>query len=302
MAKPFKKDDIGKGIRALLNNIENESKKDPEKVVRELSGSVAEIPVSAIEVNPFQPRKDFDPEALKDLSESLKIHGLIQPITVRRMSEGQYQLISGERRLRASKIAGLTMIPAYVRIANDQELLEMALVENIQRENLNPIEIAITYQRLVDECQLTHETLSGRVGKNRSTVTNFLRLLKLPPDIQSSVKEKKLSMGHARALVGIDDVGFQLSVFRETITKDLSVRELEALIRIQSETKANKKASSKSQLPESYRLVQDTFSSFFGTKVQLKRNSLGKGQVMINFQNDHDLNRLLDIIEEKEKN
>jgi ParB family chromosome partitioning protein len=202
MAKKVKKKELGLGIRALLSNLdEGEATPEEQKeVVKELSHTVAMIPVDQIEVNPFQPRVEFDEEALKELSSSIKVHGVIQPLTLRRLSDNAYQLISGERRLRASKLAGLQEVPAYVRLANDQEMLEMALVENIQRQDLNPIEVAITYQRLIDECSLTHQNLGGRVGKKRSTVSNFLRLLQLPPQIQQALKNKRISMGHAKAL------------------------------------------------------------------------------------------------------
>jgi ParB family chromosome partitioning protein len=300
MAKNVKKKELGLGIRALLSNLD-ESSETPEQqkeVVRELSHTVAMIPVSQIEVNPYQPRKDFDEEALEELAQSLKTHGLIQPITVRRLSGKEYQLISGERRLRASRIAGLTEVPAYVRIANDQEMLEMALVENIQREDLNPIEISITYQRLIDECSLTHENLGDRVGKKRSTVTNFLGLLKLPPQIQQALKDRRISMGHAKALRGIEDVAIQLSIFNEIITKGLSVRETEQLARDYQQPKGKAPAASPKRLPEGFQQVQDNLRDFFGAKVQLKANEQGKGQILIPFTSNDDLNRLLDLLDQ----
>jgi ParB family transcriptional regulator, chromosome partitioning protein len=299
MVTKVKKTELGKGIAALLGNIESEVNKDPEAVVRELSHTIASIKISDIEVNPWQPRYDFDQDALNELSESIKIHGLIQPITVRRMSSNQYQLISGERRLRASKIAGILDVPAYIRIANDQEMLEMALVENIQREELNPIEIAITYQRLIDECALTHEKLSDRVAKNRSTVTNSLRLLRLPPEIQTGIKEKRVTTGHAKVLVGIDDIALQLMLFKRIMLERLSVREVEDIARSYAEAKNKKKAKSDGTMPDAYKPVQDMLSSFFGSKVALKRKPSGQGQIMINFKNDGELNRILDLIEEK---
>lgn len=298
MAKDIKKKELGLGIRALLSNLdETETPEQQQEVVRELSHTVAMIPVSQIEVNPFQPRKDFDPEALEELAQSLKVHGLIQPITVRRLSSKEYQLISGERRLRASKLAGLTEVPAYVRIANDQEMLEMALVENIQREDLNPIEISITYQRLIDECSLTHENLGDRVGKKRSTVTNFLGLLKLPPQIQQSLKNRQISMGHAKALRGIDDVAIQLSIFNEIVSKGLSVREAEQLARDYQQPKAPSSPAPR-KLSDSYQAVQDNLRGFFGAKVQLKTDQQGKGQIIIPFSSNDDLNRLLDLLEQ----
>jgi ParB family transcriptional regulator, chromosome partitioning protein len=296
-----KKVELGKGLAALLGNIEAEVNQGPDaarEVVRELSHSVAHIPVEQIEVNPWQPRYEFDETALKELSESIKIHGIIQPLTVRRMSNNQYQLISGERRMRASKLAGLTEIPAYVRIANDQEMLEMALVENIQREELNPIEVAITYQRLIDECALTHEKLSERVAKNRSTVTNMLRLLKLPPEIQASIKEKRVTTGHAKVLVGIDDIGLQLTLYKQILLQRLSVREVEDLARSYQEAKSKKKKDNPS-VSDAYKPVQDILSAFFGSKVFLKRKPSGQGQIAIAFKNDAELNRILDLLEEK---
>ncbi len=296
MAKKVKKKELGLGIRALLSNMDEELQKDQEKVVKELSHSVATIPTKEIEVNPFQPRNDFDPTALDELADSIRVHGLIQPITVRRLGPNQYQLISGERRLRASRLAGLEEIPAYIRIANDQEMLEMALVENIQREELNAIEIAITYQRLIEECSLTHERLAERVGKNRTTITNFLRLLKLPPDIQEAVKDRQITMGHARALVGVDDYGLRASLFRQTLRDGLSVRALEKLIQSYQAPKTEKP---KDKLPDEYKQVQQTLRSFFGSKkVQLKLKGEGKGQIVIPFTSVDELNRILDTIED----
>jgi ParB family transcriptional regulator, chromosome partitioning protein len=302
MVTKVKKTELGKGIAALLGNIESEVNRDPEMVkdvVRELSHTIATIPIAEIEVNPWQPRYDFDQVALNELSESIKIHGLIQPITVRRMSNNQYQLISGERRLRASKLAGILDVPAYIRIANDQEMLEMALVENIQREELNPIEVAITYQRLIDECALTHERLSERVAKNRSTVTNSLRLLRLPPEIQTGIKEKRVTTGHAKVLVGIDDIALQLMLFKRIMHERLSVREVEDIARSYAEAKNKKKVKPDGSMPDAYKPVQDMLSSFFGSKVALKRKPSGQGQILVNFKNDNELNRILDLIEDR---
>lgn len=296
MAKEVaKKAALGLGVRALLTNIEAQSQEKQAEVTRELTHTVATIPLSEIEVNPYQPRKDFDPDALAELSESLKVHGLIQPITVRRLADKQYQLISGERRMRASKLAGFMEIPAYVRLANDQEMIEMALVENIQREDLNAIEVAITYQRLMDECSLTHENLGDRVGKKRSTVTNFLRLLKLPPDIQKGLKEDSISMGHARALLGIADFAMQHSIFKNVVTDNLSVRETEDLIRHYNEDKRPKPA--KPKLGADYQNVQDSLRTRLGAKVALKVKSNGGGQIAIPFTSTKDLNRILDLLE-----
>ena len=296
MAKKVDKQNLGLGIRALLSNLAEQVAIDQEMVVKELAHSVAMIPVAEIEANPFQPRNAFNPEALDELADSLRIHGLIQPLTVRRMAPNAYQLISGERRLRASRMAGLEEVPAYIRIANDQEMLEMALVENIQRENLNAIEVAITYQRLKEECRLTDEVLAERVGKKRSTITNHLRLLKLPPDIQQAIKDARLSMGHARALAGIDDYALRDSLFRQTLREDLSVRALETLIAAYQNPKAKKQTA---KLPDDFDKVQQQFRSFFGTKkLAIKLQGEGKGQISIPFSSVEELNQLLDRIEE----
>lgn len=295
MAKKVKKRELGLGIKALLSNIDHKVEENPEMVVRELSNTVAFIAVNNVDVNPFQPRKEFDEESLKELAESLKVHGLIQPITVRRLDSKHYQLISGERRLRAAKLAGLEEVPAYIRIADDQEMLEMALVENIQREQLNAIEVAITFQRLIDECELTHEELSDRVGKDRTSVTNYLRLLKLPPEIQQALKLKLLSMGHARALVGVENILLQNALFKETVEKGLSVRALENLIREATEPK--KKPVAKSSLPDDYQAVENQLKSSLEAKVELKLKNKGKGQIIIHFDSDETLNNILDKIE-----
>ena len=297
MAK-VKKKELGKGIRALLGNIEENTAtpRRKKKVVQELTASVAMISLDEISVNPFQPRIAFDEEALNDLSQSIKVHGLIQPITLRRLSEKEYQLISGERRFRASKLAGLTEVPAYIRLANDQEMIEMALIENIQRENLNAIEVAITYQRLIDECDLTHETMAERIGKKRSSITNYLRLLKLPPEIQQSIKSKEISMGHARVLAGVEDPAKKLILFKRTIQDALSVRELEKLAKLYSLGSGSK--NKEQDLDSDYKNVQTQFQEFFGSKkLKLKVNSKGKGSITIPFTSTRELNRLLDTLE-----
>lgn len=294
-----KRKELGKGIRALLSNIED--KNSPEQrteVVQELSRNTGMIRTSEIEVNPFQPRTEFDPKELEELAQSLRTYGLIQPITVRRLNDSQYQLISGERRLRASKLAGLAEIPAYVRIVNDQELLEMALVENIQRSNLNAIEVGISYQRLIDECQLTHETMAERVGKDRSTITNYIRLLKLPPPIQNALKTSSISMGHARALAGISEIDRQLYVFNELISKGLSVRALEQFIKSYNSPKSAKSKSSDDQtFKAELTKMSDTLSHKYNTKVSIVRNADGKGVITFNFLNDNELNDLFESME-----
>src|SRR5471030_497670 len=229
-----KRNALGRGLSALLNDSENVyTNKNNISQGSEVAGlgSVNDIKLSEIEVNPFQPRTDFDEQALGELADSIKLQGLIQPITVRRVNAHKYQLISGERRFRASKLAGLTAIPAYVRTANDQQMLEMALIENIQRENLNAIEVALSFQRMIDECNLKQEELGERVSKNRSTVTNYLRLLKLPPTIQASIRDGQVSMGHARALIGVDDTMQQIYIHKQIIQQGLSVRRVEEMVR-----------------------------------------------------------------------
>lgn len=297
MAKKVKKKQLGLGVRALLTNMDAETNEVQAEVVKELSNTVLMIPVGEIEVNPWQPRNEFDQEALEELAASLKTHGLIQPLTVRRMADKQYQLISGERRLRASKIAGLTEVPAYVRLVkDDQHMIEMALVENIQRENLNPLEVAIGYQRLKEECNLTHDSLADRVGKKRSTVTNFLRLLLLPPAIQKSLQEDKISMGHAKAILALEDVDMQLTVFEEVVKKGLSVRATESLVKSYKEPRSKKKPAPK-KLSGDYQAVEDNLRNHLGAKVSLKVKSNGSGSISIPFTSTDDLNRLLDKID-----
>ena len=298
MAKKVKKKELGLGIRALLSNTDTQVEDNKEEVVKELSSSVAMIPIDQVNANPEQPRKEFDAEPLEELCESIKVHGLIQPITLRRMNDQSYQLISGERRLRASKMAGLTEVPAYVRIANDQEMLEMALIENIQREALNPMEIAFTYSRLLKEFELTHGVLAERVGKKRSTVTNFINLLDLPPSIQTALKNKQISTGHAKALNGVKDIGLQLALLKKIINEQLSVRATENLIKAQKEAGNTLKKPTKTNLPTEYQHIQDNLSHHYGSKVVLKLdpNKKEKGQITINFSDTEELNRLLDMM------
>ena len=298
-----KKKELSRGIRALLSNIEDKSPiPQTKEIVKELSSNIAEISLEDIEINPFQPRTEFDPEELMNLAKSIRTYGLIQPITVRSLGGNKFQLISGERRLRASKMAGLSAVPAYIRIADDQGMLEMALVENIQRAELNAVEVAISYQRLIDECSLTHEELSSRVGKNRSTITNYIRLRKLPPVIQAGVKKDQISMGHARALAGVDNVSLQLTYFHRTVEDKLSVRALEQLIRGGGSTSQGSSSSSSSSagssLPSEVVEIRDELSDQFGTKVEIKRDTKGKGQFVIKFSHDSDFNRILDILQE----
>jgi len=295
-----KKKALGLGIKALLNNIDDELKTASDSIpaVSEKQGRPvgARIPINKIELNLKQPRHDFDEKALNELAESIKTHDIIQPITVAHLANGKYRLISGERRLRASKLAGLKDIPAYIRTADDQSYLEMALLENLQRENLNAIEIALSYKRLMDECELTQEQVSERMKKERSTVANYLRLLKLPPDIQKSVRDGQISMGHARAIIGLDKVEEQLYVFRETISKGLSVRQVEQLVKnlLQDKKSIDSKEKKTIKLPPAYRRIEDNMASHFATKVQLNRKKNGKGSITIDFYNDEDLERIMD--------
>lgn len=300
-----KKQALGKGIRALLNTIDEEMKAPvapandkPDNAVATGTAAISRIPVDQIEVNPKQPRHDFDPQALKELSESIALHDIIQPVTVIRLAEHRYQLISGERRWRASKMAGLQDIPAYIRTAtDDQELLEMALLENLQRENLNAIEIALSYKRLMDECELTQEQVAERMKKERSTVANYLRMLKLPPDIQKAVRDGSLSMGHARAIISLELIDQQLYVYREVQQKGLSVRQVEQLVKdmlSERQGQGSKVAAAAQKLPPAFKRIEDNMASHFATKVRLDRKKNGKGAVLIEFYNDEDLERIMD--------
>lgn len=288
-----KKKGLGRGLGALLSDSESAQEANQ-------AGSVYEIALDAIETNPYQPRQDFDPDSLAELAASIQKQGIIQPITVRRLQEGRYQLISGERRWQASKIAGLKTIPAYVRTADDQQMLELALIENIQRQDLNPIEIALSYQRLIAECGLKQEELGDRVGKKRSTVTNYLRLLKLPPDIQAGLRDGTISMGHARALLGLEDPAKQLFVYQKIVAEQLSVRQVEALVQQDNRSAAAKANAQQSKpthsLPE-LRQLQQKLSSHFGTKIQIKTGkSPNKGEIKIPFSSIEELNRLIEIL------
>lgn len=288
----MKKKALGRGLSALLSDTPETGRLEEAPLA---SGNMNEIAISEIEVNPFQPRKNFDKETLRELADSIKVHGIIQPVTVRKLARNQYQLISGERRFQAARLAGLKTIPVYVRSADDQQMLEMSLIENIQRENLNPIEIALSYQRLLTECNLKQDELGDRVGKNRTTVTNYLRLLKLPPDIQIALRDNKLSMGHARAIISIENSEVQLLIFKRTVREDLSVRQVEELVR--SMTKAVKEKSQTNTTTASSREIvqlQAKLSSHFGTKVNVKSDGR-KGEIKIPFLSIEDLNRILDI-------
>ena len=285
-----KKPVLGRGLGALIDEASHKT---------HAIDLINEIEIDKIVVNPFQPRKEFDEELLAELSESIRQVGIIQPITVRKTEEGTYQIISGERRLRASKKAGLTKIPAYIRTADEQGMLEMALIENIQREDLNAIEVAISYQRLMEECKLTQENLSDRVGKKRSTVANYLRLLKLPAEIQLGLRNGKISMGHARAIVNIEDPETQLMIYHEAIKYDFSVRKIEEVVRELSVDEEIKKEPLKKSnlLPEEYSNLKKHLSNYFGTNVAFKRDNNGKGKIVINFNTDDELERIVSIID-----
>ena len=299
---------LGKGLGALLgNDADLSSIRKPVGYVNKVvvgaekpaqpTADIMRIPIDMIEPNPYQPRMNFDQEALEELADSIKTLGLIQPITVRQRAEGKYQIISGERRFRASRIAGMTMIPAYIRDANDQGMLEMAIVENIQRENLDPIEIAMSYQRLIDECSLTQEQMAFRVGKKRASVTNFLRLLKLPAKIQHDLKVGLLSVGHAKVLLGVDDIKLQEYLCDLVIKEGLSVRQLEHKIKKLSEPKKTE-VDQGQELPEEYFKVLEIVGKYFENNISLKRSDSGKGSMTIHFNSDDEVRKFLKALED----
>lgn len=296
-----KKPALGRGLSALLENANTDitTRLTPDGE-QKVTGSIAEITIASIEANPFQPRSLFEEESLLELAESIKTHGIIQPVTVRKMGYDKFQLISGERRFRASQIAGLTKIPAYIRVANDQTMLEMALVENIQRENLDAIEIAISFKRLIQECNLTQEALSDKVAKKRSTVTNYLRLLKLPPEIQVAIRKNIISMGHARAILSVDGIDGQLELFDRVLKDGLSVRKTEDLAHFfqGTEKKTEKKDPTNFLMPQ-HEIEKKYLSQIFDSKVELKRDRSGKGKIIINFLSDNDLERILNTLKSK---
>lgn len=299
MTPPNKKDSLGKGIRSLLRNIDDDLKNTAgalsTDVVAKTTGTTR-IALSEIEINPKQPRKDFDEAALKELSASIKIHDIIQPLTVSKMASGKYRLIAGERRFRASKLAGLKDVPVYIRQANDAELLELALLENLQRENLNAVEIALSYKRLMDELDYTQEQVAERMGKERSTVTNYIRLLKLPPDIQVAVRQGAISMGHARAIVNVEQVEKQLFIFNEIKGKGLSVRQTEELVRkLVNNGDAARKSAAKpaAGLPPAFKKIEDTIGSQYSTRVKMNHNKKGHGTITFEYYSLEELNSLL---------
>ena len=290
-----KKKALGRGLDAILQSPETDiTSKDISG--NYVVGAIANIAVEKIVSNPFQPRDQFDDELLKELAASIEKQGIIQPITVRKLGYDKYQLISGERRLRASKVAGISEVPCYIRVANDEQMLEMALVENIHRKDLNAIEIAISYQRLIEECELTHEKLSERISKNRSSITNYLRLLKLPAEIQLALRDDKISMGHARALINVTDPEIQLGILQKIIARDLSVRQVEELVRnFQVLPPVTKKDPV--ELPEFLSSTAVGLRDKLGTNVNIRRNNNGKGQIVITFESDQDFSRILGLLD-----
>lgn len=284
-----KKFALGRGLDALISN--------NEEVKTSGSSNIGEIELSKISANPNQPRREFDPIALQELADSIAEVGIIQPITLRKINDDSYQIIAGERRFKASALAGLKTIPAYIKTADDENVMEMALIENIQREDLNSLEIALAYQHLIEQYELTQERLSERVGKNRTTVANYLRLLKLPATIQMALKNKEIDMGHARALLSIDNPQTQLKIFNEIILNGYSVRKVEELVKALNNGKEEKKATHNNKLPETFGVLQSHLSSFFGTKVQLSCSAKGKGKISIPFNDEADLERIMEILD-----
>ncbi|MCT4561269.1 MAG: ParB/RepB/Spo0J family partition protein [Crocinitomicaceae bacterium] len=298
MSSVKKRPPLGKGLSALL---ENASTDITSKSNAGTANTVSELPISSIEANPFNPRTNFEKSALEELEQSIRIHGIIQPLTVRKLGRDKYQLISGERRFRASQLAGLESVPAYVRVANDQTMLEMALVENIQREDLNAIEVALSYQRLIEECDLTQDQLSQKISKSRSSITNHLRLLKLPAPVQAGVRDSLISMGHARALVSAGSEEEQIDLFHQTVEHQLSVRDLEQLVKgelpMPSKEKAGAKPTGKkAEITADQFTFREYLSDKLATKVEISKSAAGGGKISLNFNSENDLNRLIELI------
>lgn len=291
------KDALGKGIRSLLQSIDSDLKTSAgnlKPAVTEAVTGIMRIAIDQIDTNPRQPRHDFDEQALKELSASIKTYDIIQPITVSKLPSGRYRLIAGERRFRAARMAGLKDMPAYIRQANDAELLELALLENLQRQDLNAMEIALSYKRMMEELDYTQEQVAERMGKERSTVTNYIRLLKLPPDIQVAVRNGSLSMGHARALVNVDTIEKQLFIYKEVKEKDLSVRQTEELVRKLYKGEPGVKNPGKTPLPPAYKRIEDNLASHFSTRVKMNHNKKGHGSITLEYYSLEELNKLLD--------
>jgi ParB family chromosome partitioning protein len=283
---------LGRGLSSILPDVDIEAAMGKPN----LTTAITSIPISDIEPNPFQPRKEFDNEALEELAQSIRQQGVIVPVTVRRMPDGKYQLIAGERRFRASQLAGLTEMPAYIRVATDTQMMEMALVENIQRENLNAMEIAFSYNALIEECKLTHEQLSEKVGKNRSTITNYLRLLNLPSETQLALSNEQISMAHARCLVNVEDTETHLALLHDIINKQLSVRQTEQLVKELSKPKTTPSPRNKEELPEVHAASRSALRQYLQSEVEIKRSRRGKGTLTIHFNNDRDFERIIKLI------
>lgn len=294
-----KKKVLGRGLDAILKSPETDiTSKDISGSY--VAGAIAEIDIDKIDTNPFQPRTDFDEMMIREMADSIKVQGIIQPITVRKIGVDKFQLISGERRLRASKLSNRNRIPAFIRIANDEQMLELALIENIHRKDLNAIEMAISYQRLIDECQLTQEKLSEKLGKNRSTITNFLRLLKLQPEVQIALRDNIISMGHARALITIESEPQQVNILKRVIRDSLNVRQVEELVRaLNAKPDPLPEKQKRVKIPEKYRETTDVLSRRFETKVSLRRNNKGQGSIVISFKDDDELDKIISLIKAK---
>src|SRR3954463_229076 len=288
-----KKPALGRGLSALLENAKTDITTKGISENAPVVNSVSILKVGSIETNPFQPRTNFEETALQELSDSIRQHGIIQPLTVRKLGYDRYQLISGERRFRASQMAGLTEVPAYIRIADDQEMLEMALVENIQREDLDPIEVSLSYKRLIDECNLTQEQLSEKVGKQRSTVTNFLRLLKLPAPIQKALRDREITMGHAKSLINIDNEDRQLAIFALCLEQDLSVRQIEDLARGEKVKVTPKVIKVEKPLSIEDKVITKGLDKIFNKSYNFKRNVKGGGSLVLNFSNEEELQHIV---------
>lgn len=298
MTKATKKQALGRGLSALLKDPANDIQSIEDKNADKVVGNIVELDIDTIEINPFQPRSNFNEDTLQELATSIKELGIIQPITVRKLDFNKYQLISGERRLRASKLAERKTIPAYIRIADDNDSLMMALVENIQRHDLDPIEVAISYQRMIDEIGLTQEQMSEKVGKKRSTITNYLRLLKLDPIIQTGMRDGFISMGHGRALININDYDAQIDIYRKVVRQSLSVRETENLVKQYQDSLKPKSAKKSAKSFEVNDDSKKNLAEFFGAKIEVKATN-GKGKIIIPFHSEEDFNRLLKLIENK---
>jgi len=297
MAKATRKQALGRGLSALLKDPENDIQSASDKNADKVVGNIVELDIDSIEVNPFQPRSHFNDEALQELATSIRELGVIQPITVRKLDFNKFQLVSGERRFRASKLIGLASIPAYIRIANDQESLEMALVENIQRQDLDPIEIALSYQRLIDEIQLTQEKLSDRVGKKRSTIANYMRLLKLDPIIQTGIRDGFVTMGHGRALVNIDTKEEQIAIYEKIVGNNLSVRDTERLVKIHHENSGSTSSKKKTKsIPEFISVAKDEITNHLSSKIAIQTSENGKGKITIPFQSEEEFLRIKKLL------